>query len=116
VHSECDVQADDCQSSDEDCGAKCECGSARNIEAGITDRTIVVPIFTLSPAALEFGNQVRGTTSPPQVVTVNNTGAAPLQITSISRGGSNPNQFTHTNETVRLAPQRSREAKAALSV
>jgi hypothetical protein len=58
--------------------------------------TINVPIFTLS-GSLAFGGRPVGTTSPPQVVTVANTGTAPLVINNIVLGGANPGQFAQTN-------------------
>ena len=57
---------------------------------------VVAPIFTLTPTPLAFGNQTRGTTSAPQVVTVTNTGTAPLRISNVTRTGANPGQFGHT--------------------
>jgi hypothetical protein len=61
--------------------------------------TIVVPTFSLSPTSLSFGNQQHGTISAPQTVTVTNTGTlAPLTIKSIVFGGTNPKQFTATND------------------
>jgi hypothetical protein len=41
------------------------------------------PAVTLSPTSLTFGTQLRGTTSPPQTVTLTNTGTASLTISSI---------------------------------
>ena len=41
------------------------------------------PAVTLSPSSLTFGTQLRSTTSPPQTVTLTNTGSASLTITSI---------------------------------
>jgi hypothetical protein len=65
--------------------------------------TIVVPTFTVSPTSLSFGNQLRGTKSAPQTVTVTNTGTvASLTITGVVLGGANPKQFTQTNSCVSL--------------
>jgi len=58
--------------------------------------TITVPTFTVTPGALAFGSQLRGTVSAPQAVTVANTGTAPLRITGVTRTGTNPGQFAHT--------------------
>ena len=58
---------------------------------------IVVPTFTMSPAALAFGGQARLTVSAPRVVTVTNTGTAPLRINNVTRTGANPGQFALTN-------------------
>ena len=60
--------------------------------------TIVVPTFTLLPTSLSFGNQLHGTTSPPQTATLTNTGSvAPLTINNIVLSGTNSKQFTQTN-------------------
>ncbi|MBI5068408.1 MAG: choice-of-anchor D domain-containing protein [Deltaproteobacteria bacterium] len=58
--------------------------------------TITVPTFTVSPTALAFGSQLRGTVSAPQVIDVVNTGTAPLRITGVTRSGPNAGQFAHT--------------------
>ncbi len=42
------------------------------------------PTVTLTPASLTFGNQVQGTSSTPQAITVANTGNAPLTGISIT--------------------------------
>jgi hypothetical protein len=59
--------------------------------------TTVRPAITVSPTALAFGNQPINTTSPPQQVTVANTSAVPLIITSITMGGPNPGRFAQTS-------------------
>jgi hypothetical protein len=51
----------------------------------------------LSPNSLTFGNQVVGTTSAAQTVTVTNTGTAPLTINSIAVTGTNASDFAQTN-------------------
>jgi hypothetical protein len=55
-----------------------------------------VPMI-LSPTSLNFGSQKVGTKSRPQNVTVLNDGAAALTITDITFGGSNPLDFSQTN-------------------
>ena len=62
---------------------------------GVTTST--VPTYTLTPTNLAFGSVKVGTTTPGQVVTLKNTGSVVLAITSISRGGTNPGQFTHSS-------------------
>ncbi len=57
--------------------------------------SVIAPVFTLAPAALSFATPL-ALTSLPQVVTVSNTGVAPLRITAIARAGANPGQFAHT--------------------
>ncbi|HLY60958.1 MAG TPA: choice-of-anchor D domain-containing protein [Terriglobia bacterium] len=49
---------------------------------------------TLTPSALSFGDQRVGTTSPPQTVTLTNSGALPLAISAIATTFS---PFTQTN-------------------
>jgi len=57
------------------------------------------PGVGLSPTSLEFGNQTVGTTSAAQVVTLTNTGGAPLNITSITLGGTNSGDFAFDPST-----------------
>jgi hypothetical protein len=54
-------------------------------------------VFSASPASLSFGNVLVGITSAAKTVTVSNTGAVALPISSITLGGSNPAQFTRTH-------------------
>jgi Tol biopolymer transport system component len=56
-----------------------------------------VPEVSLSPASLDFGNIARGTVSPGKKVTIKNTGPVPLPIAEIKVAGSNPGQFSQTN-------------------
>ena len=59
---------------------------------------VIVPAFTLLPAALNFGNfSVAAGNSPAQTFAVTNTGQAPLVISSVALGGTNGNQFNTTN-------------------
>lgn len=55
------------------------------------------PLVSLSSLVLTFTNQLVGTTSPSQQVTLNNTGFAPLNITSITVTGTNSSDFGQTN-------------------
>jgi hypothetical protein len=57
----------------------------------------LVPVVTLSPTNLNFGNQTVGITSTPQVVTLTNTGNINLTITSIQVTGTNSGDFAQTN-------------------
>ncbi|MBI2929848.1 MAG: choice-of-anchor D domain-containing protein [Verrucomicrobia bacterium] len=50
--------------------------------------TGVVPDIDLMPTALGFGNQLLGTTSAPQMVTIENTGSADLHVNSLSSSSS----------------------------
>jgi YVTN family beta-propeller protein len=49
--------------------------------------TILGPIASLSPTSLSFGNQNVGSTSAPQMVTLSNTGNAPLTVSNIATSG-----------------------------
>ncbi len=59
--------------------------------------TGTTPAVSLSPTSLAFGNQLVSTSSPPQAVTLTNTGLAPLTLTRIAMGGMNPASFAQTN-------------------
>lgn len=48
---------------------------------------------SVSPATIPFGSLGTGLTSPTNLVTVTNTGSAPLNISAIALGGVNPGQF-----------------------
>ncbi len=59
--------------------------------------TGVSPVVVLSPTSLSFGDQLLGTTSPAQTVTLSNTGTATLNNLGISITGTNANQFQQSN-------------------
>jgi uncharacterized membrane protein len=59
--------------------------------------TGTIPIATVSPTSLPFGNQARNTTSAATPVTVTNTGTATLTGININIGGANANRFNQTN-------------------
>jgi hypothetical protein len=52
------------------------------------------PAGTLAGATFAFGNQFTGSNSQPKVVTIKNTGLAPLTISSVSRTGGNTADFS----------------------
>jgi hypothetical protein len=56
-----------------------------------------VPAVSLSPSTLSFATRNTGSNSIAQVVTLTNSGNAPLNISAISIGGANPADFTQTN-------------------
>src|SRR5580658_821509 len=65
--------------------------------AGQTSVAILIqPAFSVSSADLSF-TAAFGKTSPPQTVTVTNTGTAALAFTSIKLGGTKPGDFTMTD-------------------
>ena len=55
------------------------------------------PMAGLSPAELLFGDQVFGTSSAAQRVTVTNNGSAELNVTGIAFSGTNAGDFAQTN-------------------
>jgi hypothetical protein len=59
--------------------------------------TGVAPVVSLAPSSVPFGNQLVGTTSTPQSVTLQNSGTAPLTITSMVTTGTNSGDFAQTN-------------------
>ena len=54
-------------------------------------------VVKLSPTSLKFGNQMVGTTSSPQTVTLTNTSTTALASVSIGITGSNSGDFAQTN-------------------
>jgi sugar lactone lactonase YvrE len=63
----------------------------------------MVAVGTASPISIKFGNVSVGTTSPPQPVTLTNTGADDLNISNISTSAN----FSQTNNCGMLAPSQS---------
>ncbi len=63
----------------------------------ITGTAIAVPVMSVSAPSPAFPDQTFGTTSASQSVTVSNTGAAPLPLSSITLAGPNPSSFPMTN-------------------
>jgi hypothetical protein len=55
------------------------------------------PAVSFSPTSLSFGSETVGTTSVTQNMTLTNTGSAPLKISGITLGGTNPGDFRQTN-------------------
>ncbi len=53
--------------------------------------------YTALPTSLQFPNQFVGEAGTAQSVTVTNTGMLALPISSITRSGANPGQFSETN-------------------
>ena len=58
---------------------------------------LALPAVTLSPGSLTFATTKQGSTSPAQTVTITNSGAATLHISSVLLGGSNPADFQVTS-------------------
>ncbi len=55
------------------------------------------PVVSLAPPSLQFGDQLIGTSSASQTVTLTNTGSATLTISSVSVTGANAADFPLTN-------------------
>jgi PASTA domain/Abnormal spindle-like microcephaly-assoc'd, ASPM-SPD-2-Hydin len=60
--------------------------------------------FSVSPTSLAFGNVAKGRTSLNKTVTITNTGTVVLPLTSITLAGTNPYQFTQTNNCPAQVP------------
>ena len=54
-------------------------------------------VISLSPTQLNFGSQKVGTKSPPQNVTVTNTGSTTVNVTSVKIAGNNSKDYSETN-------------------
>ncbi len=59
----------------------------------------LAPTFlaTLTPATVAFANQLSGTTSAAQTLTLTNTGNSSISITGVTLAGANPTAFSLTN-------------------
>jgi hypothetical protein len=57
----------------------------------------LAPLVQLSPTSLAFGSITVGTPSTARAVTLSNIGTATLTLTSITIAGTNPGDFTQTN-------------------
>jgi hypothetical protein len=64
--------------------------------SGVSFASTGVPIVSLSPASVAFGNQLVNTTSTASIVTLTNTGTASMTISSISLTGTNASNFART--------------------
>src|SRR3984893_17004472 len=53
--------------------------------------------YTVSPTSLAFGSEITNVASAPMAVTVRNTGAVALPVTSIALSGADALQFSHTH-------------------
>ncbi|HEV2177455.1 MAG TPA: FG-GAP-like repeat-containing protein [Terriglobia bacterium] len=58
---------------------------------------VLAPAVTLSPTSLSYPDQGLGIPSPPQVVTLTNSGTTALSITSIGITGTNSGDYSQTN-------------------
>ena len=60
---------------------------------------IAAPAVALAPTSVAFGNQTVGTVSAPQSVTVTNSGASNLTISTVTLTGANAADFTKATDT-----------------
>ncbi len=58
--------------------------------------TSTLPVATVSPATLAFGNQLINTVSAEKIETLSNTGSGPMTITGITLAGADAGQFLKT--------------------
>jgi Abnormal spindle-like microcephaly-assoc'd, ASPM-SPD-2-Hydin len=72
-------------------------GSPQN--AALTGTGTVAPtlLATLAPATIAFANQLNGTTSAAQTLTLTNTGNSSISITGVTLTGANPTAFGLTS-------------------
>jgi hypothetical protein len=70
-------------------------GSPQTIS--LTGTAALVPVVSLSPASLAFGEENVNLTTAPQIVTLSNTGGAPLTISNIAFRNGDWDDFTQSN-------------------
>jgi hypothetical protein len=73
-------------------------------------------VATLSPASLSFGTVSSGKSSAAQTATLTNTGTVPLIIGSIGFTGTNPGNFSQTNNCPSSSSSLAAGAKCTISV
>ncbi len=78
-------------------------GSPQKVQLSGTGTTVVI-----SPIAINFGNQKVGTKSAQIPVTLSNLGTSSLSITQIAIKGTDPNDFTQTNNCGSSVPPQSK--------
>jgi hypothetical protein len=77
--------------------------ASTNPQIFVASGNAIAPVITLTPATLSFAassslaGTLVGTTSPAQSVYLENTGGAPLSISSIVLGGTNATNYAETN-------------------
>ncbi|MCL2064469.1 MAG: choice-of-anchor D domain-containing protein [Candidatus Cloacimonetes bacterium] len=59
----------------------------------LTGTALGLPVFSINPTSHNFGEIIIGQTSPTQTFTISNTGGSPLTVTSITKAGTNQNDF-----------------------
>jgi Ca2+-binding RTX toxin-like protein len=66
--------------------------------------SLAAPVAGVSVTSLAFGDQVVGTTSPDQTITVTNTGLSNLGVSGATVGGVDAAQFLLTNNCITVTP------------
>jgi centrosomal CEP192-like protein len=61
-------------------------------------------VVSLSPSSVNFGNVKVGSLSPPQTVTVKNTGNGKVNLSGIGIGGANAHDFPEVNACPQQLP------------
>lgn len=70
----------------------------------LINTTVSVPGVSFSPASVTFPAQTVGTSSSPTPVTLTNTGAVALTVTSVSIGGVDAGEFSQSNNCTKVEP------------
>ena len=72
--------------------------------------------LSVSPASVDFGSQVVGTTSDPTILTLTNSGETALNVTNVTLGGGDASSFGHNfSGTVALNPGQSTTVETTFS-
>jgi hypothetical protein len=70
----------------------------------LINTTVSVAGASFSPASVTFPSQTVGTSSSPVPVTLTNTGAVALTVTSVTLGGVDAGEFSQTNNCTKVEP------------
>ncbi len=79
-------------------------GTVQNVGSlGINQRHLVIEsgggggtmLLSASPTSVDFGQQDEGTTSAPTLITLNNDGTDPVDVTNVSISGADAGDFSH---------------------
>jgi hypothetical protein len=73
-------------------------GASAGTQSVAVSGTAIVPSYSLSVTSLVFPDQATGLASAPQTVTLVNTGTLALPVTSVTRAGTNANQFSVSHD------------------
>jgi FG-GAP-like repeat/Abnormal spindle-like microcephaly-assoc'd, ASPM-SPD-2-Hydin len=70
----------------------------------LINTTVSAPVATFSPSSVTFPSQTVGSSSEQTPVTLTNTGAVALTVTSITVSGANANAFSQANNCTKVQP------------